>query len=139
MASIKIADLKKIDAACKNGFHLDLHNMLVWNEKMLVKDIDIDDCFTIKAVLDFDDVYTGKGWQREKIGVKPILRIKKLTREDHKCACYRSVTVKEVEQGEMIKRKSIKKLQELSAKFDNYTILQMVMPQDEAREVIEFM
>lgn len=142
MASIKIAELKKINAACKNDFELDLHKMLMWSEKALVKNIKIDDYTIIEAILDFADVYEGTSCRREKIGVKPILKIKKLTRNDVNCACYLATTIKEVDQGETVKRKSMKKLQELTANFDTDTILEMVrkseMQPEQAKDILEF-
>lgn len=144
MASIKIAELKKINAACKNDFELDLAYYLMHNEKRLEKHIDIDDYTKIEAVLDFDNVYEGTGWRREKVGVKPVLKINRLTRRDTESACYLVTRIKEIDQGETTGRKSMKKLQDLSALFTTEIILDMVekkeaQPDAEgAKNILEF-
>lgn len=114
MANITIGQVKKFNAACKNGFMLDLERLGVWGEKRCKKNFKIDDSGVLYTfILEFYE----ESRNFVKVGVYPVLVIEKLipTRTD---GVYDIHCLKEERLGETVKRKSVKVLQDLTA---NYT------------------
>lgn len=117
------SEILKINAKCANRFHLDVFRAVCWKEKSLIKGIELEGTASeghentvVIYTLSFNNVYTGKGWSAQKIGVAPFLEIKK--EFPMKNSTLASVsTVARAQIGETVNRKSVSALQKLTAKF----------------------
>lgn len=122
MAKITIEQVKKFNAACKNGFVLDLEHLGIWGEKRCKKDFKIDDSGVLYTfILEFYE----ESKDFAKVGVYPVLVIEKLTpiRTD---GIYDVHYLKEKRLGETVKRKSVKVLQDLTANYTEEKAVSMI-------------
>lgn len=122
MAKITIEQVKKFNAACKNGFVLDLERLGIWGEKRCKKDFKIDDSGVLYTfILEFYE----ESKNFVKVGVYPVLVIEKLTptRTD---GIYGVHCLKEKRLGETVKRKSVKVLQDLTANYTEEKAVSMI-------------
>lgn len=110
MAKITRDQVNKINKECKNGFGLDLERLVVWGEKQLVKEIKLDNGNILRAILYFKDIFA----HYEKQGVQPIYSFSMLEKTSVE-SMYRVHTLKSDYVGELIPRRSMKQLQELTA------------------------
>lgn len=109
----------KINEGCENGFTLDLFQCVAWGVKRLSKEVEIENGERIRVDLDFNEVTeNGKSYSK-KLGVKPVYIVSKLY-PTHTENMYRVYREKSADLGEMIPRRNMKKLQELS-KLDIFT------------------
>lgn len=122
MASITIGQVKKFNAACKNGFTLDLERLGVWGEKRCTKDLKIDDS---GALYTFDLEFCEEIRNFAKVGVYPRLTIKKLI-PTTTGGVYSVQYLKEERLGETVKRKSVKVLQDLTANYTEEKAVSMI-------------
>ena len=106
MAKVTRDQVNKINKECKNGFGLDI----VCGEKQLVKEIKLDNGNILKAILYFKDIFA----HYKKQGVQPVYSFLMLEKTSVE-SMYRVRTLKSDYVGELIPRRSMKQLQELTA------------------------
>lgn len=122
MTKITIGQVKKFNAACKNGFMLDLEHLGTWGEKRCKKNFKIDDSGVLYTfILEFYE----ESENFVKTGVYPVLVIEKLTptRTD---GIYGAHYLKKERLGETVKRKSVKVLQDLTANYTEEKAVSMI-------------
>lgn len=76
MAKVTREQLTRWNAKLNNGFELDLHQLLVWNEKSAQRLIDLSDGKKLSAKISWYEVMDKPDapfWQQKAIGVRPCL------------------------------------------------------------------
>lgn len=126
MAKVTKDQVNKINAKCKNGFTLSLYTAIIHGEKCLKKDIRLDDSGVLYRVsLRFKEKYE----KFRTIGVYPVLDIEKYVpckTED----MYQVLDVRSEKLGEIVNRRSMKVLQDLTADYPDEKLASLI------REVI---
>ena len=126
MAKITKDQVNKINAKCKNGFTLSLYTAIIHGEKCLEKDIQLDDSGVLyRATLRFKEKYE----KFRTIGVYPVLDIEKYV----PCKTenmYQVLDVRSEKLGEIVNRRSVKVLQDLTADYPDEKLISLI------REVI---
>lgn len=120
MAKVTRDQVNKINKECKNGFGLDLERLMIWGEKQLTKEIKLDNGNILRAILYFKDIFA----HYEKQGVQPVYNFSMLEKTSVE-SMYRVRTIKSDYVGELIPRRSMKQLQELTA-LDIFTDSEML-------------
>lgn len=120
MAKLTMDQVKKFNAKCENGFILDVEKAVIWNDKTCVKDVKIDDESGVVFRFIIEFIEKSERWQ--KVGVIPVLVVDKLIPtnkddKDSKYVMYRAIEMKRENLGEMVQRKSVKILQDLTKSF----------------------
>ena len=122
MAKITKDQVNKINAKCKNGFTLSLYTAIIHGEKCLEKDIRIDDSGILYRVsLRFKEKYE----EFRAIGVYPVLEIEKYVpckTED----VYQVLGVRSEKLGEIVNRRSMKVLQDLTADYPDEKLVSLI-------------
>lgn len=122
MAKITKDQVNKINAKCKNGFTLSLYTAIIHGEKCLEKDIRIDDSGILYRVsLRFKEKYD----EFRAIGVYPVLEIEKYVpckTED----VYQVLGVRSEKLGEIVNRRSMKVLQDLTADYPDEKLVSLI-------------
>lgn len=122
MAKITIGQVKKFNAACKNGFMLDLERLGIWGEKRCKKDFKIDDSGVVYTfILEFCE----ESYNFTKVGVYPRLTIEKLI-PTTTGGVYNVNYLKAERLGETVKRRSVKVLQDLTANYTEEKAVSMI-------------
>lgn len=122
MAKMTREQYNKFNEKCKNGFHLDLERFAVWNEKRCIKTMQFDgESCKYDVIIDFANEYKNYA----KIGVKAELVINKLI-PGHVENMYRVVEVKRNVISDIMARKSVKVLQDLTANYTDDILLEMI-------------
>lgn len=122
MAKITIEQVKKFNAACKNGFVLDLEHLEIWGKKRCRKNFKIDDSGVLYA---FTLEFYEESKNFAKVGVYPVLVIEKLT-PIGTTGAHGVRYLKEERLGETVKRKSVKVLQDLTANYTEEKAVSMI-------------
>lgn len=110
MAKVTRDQVNKINKECKNGFGLDIERLVIWGEKQLVKEIKLDNGNILRVILYFKDIFA----HCKKQGVQPVYSFLMLEKTSVE-SMYRVHTLKSDYVGELIPRRSMKQLQELTA------------------------
>ena len=110
MAKITRDQVNKINKECKNGFGLDLERLVIWGEKQLAKEIRLENGNILRVILYFKDIIE----RYEKKGVQPVYSFSMLEKTSVE-SMYRVHTLKSDYVGELIPRRNMKQLQELTA------------------------
>lgn len=123
MAKITREQAQKINAKCANDFRLDISYFVIWGEKHLKKEITIEGSDSkYSATLMFCDVWTN----HEKVGVEPTLTIDRLDPTGNDNDFYLVTRLYKANVGDIIKRKSMKVLQEMTRSFDDNAVLDIL-------------
>ena len=126
MAKITKDQVNKINAMCKNGFTLSLYAAMIHGEKWLEKDIQLDDSGILyRITLRFKEKYDRFG----TIGVYPVLDIEKYVPCKTE-GMYQVSDVRSEKLGEIVNRRSMKVLQDLTADYPDEKLISLI------REVI---
>ncbi len=73
---ITMEQVKKWNAKLSNGFRMDVERCIVWNDKVAVKFVELQNGCRIKAEIGYREVYgDGPAWRRELLGVRPYLTV----------------------------------------------------------------
>ena len=122
MAKITKDQIDKINAKCKNGFKLSLFAAVIHGEKQLEKDIQLGDSGIIyRFTLKFrEECERFRG-----IGVYPVLDIDKLV-PTGTATMYSVLNIGSEKLGDMVARRSIKALQDLTADYPDDKLISKV-------------
>lgn len=122
MANITKDQVKKFNDKCKNGFGLDIYFFCCWNDKRCKKNIQLDgDSNLYEVIIEFVDECKNFA----KIGSKPVFIINKCIPTGTN-GMYSVHEIHREEVGEMVKRKSVKILQDLTEKYTDEKLFNMV-------------
>ena len=118
MAKITKDQVNKINAKCKNGFTLSLYAAMIHGEKWLEKDIQLDDSDVLyRITLRFKEKYDR---------FRTIGKYVPCKTED----MYQVLDVRSEKLGEIVNRRSMKVLQDLTADYPDEKLISLI------REVI---
>lgn len=122
MAKLTREQFNKINAACKNGFILDLHYFAIWSEKQLIKNIVIDDLNHYEVVIGFHEVSENY----RKVGEKPFIRFSRCSRRNTDCNMWQIVHLKTIEiDDQVVARKNMKLLYALTEEYTDKKALEV--------------
>lgn len=122
MAKLTREQYNKFNAKCKNGFGLDLERFGIWGEKRCIKTMKFDDDPCLYEVI-IDFIEETKNYA--KIGVKVELVVNKLI-PGRVEKVYRVVELKREAISDIMARKSVKVLQDLTANYTDDVITNMI-------------
>ncbi len=119
MAKITRDQVRKINENCKNGFGFDLYHFVMFGEKRLIKEIEIEgNNNKYDVLIQFEAHYE----RFSKVGVKPVLVVKKLV-PTHTEGMYSVHWLKNEQIGEVVKRCSMKSLQEFTKDYSEEKLI----------------
>lgn len=122
MASIIYAEIEKFNSKCFNGFQLNVERFCIWNEKVCVKEISIDDSGKIyRFTISFYESY--KNFR--KVGVEPTLTVDELT-PGHIEGIYTVKQIYSANLGDVQPRKSVKVLQKFTKDYPETRMQEIV-------------
>ena len=124
MAKLTRKQYMDINSKCKNGFSLDLHFFAIWGEKQLAKSIQITDTVYINVILFFK----AKTENYKTVGYVAAVKFDKLKEinpdQKSEYKLYHSVDIKTEElTTELVKRRNMNILYELTSKYSNEDVL----------------
>lgn len=121
MANLTREQVRKINSKCQNGFKLDVQTAVVWGKKELIKEIRLDDSGTIYRLR---IRYVMKYEHFSPVGVYPVLDIDKLVPTG--TGVYKILEREQKELGELVKRRSVKVLQDLTANYPDEKAVSLI-------------
>lgn len=122
MATITKGQVCRINEKCKNGFMLDVQTAVIWGRKDLVKEIILDESGVIyRFRLSFEE----ETENFTKIGVRPFLDIDKLIPAKTP-GIYCVTTLKTEILGDLLQRKNIKVLQNLTVNYPDEKVAAII-------------
>lgn len=122
MAKLTRDQLEKFNGKCKNGFSLDSFFFCTWGEKRCKKIVKIgDDSIIYEVIVEFYDKYESF----KKAGSVPTLIINKCVPTGTE-GVYSVHEIHREEVGEMVTRKTVKILQELTEGYTDEKLVDMI-------------
>lgn len=122
MAKLTRDQLEKFNGKCKNGFSLDLFFFCTWGEKRCKKIVKIgDDSIIYDVIVEFYDKYENF----KKAGSVPTLIINKCVPTGTE-GVYSVHEIHREEVGEMVTRKTVKILQEITEGYTDEKLVDMI-------------
>lgn len=122
MAKLTREQFNKINAACKNGFMLDLRYFMIWSEKQLIKNIEIDDLNCYEVVIGFHEVSENF----RKVGEKPFIRFSRCSRRSVNDVMWTVSHLKTIDvDDQVVARKNMKLLYALTEEYTDKKALEV--------------
>lgn len=122
MAKLTREQFNKINAACKNGFMLDLRYFAIWSEKQLIKNIEIDDLNCYEVVIGFHEVSENF----RKVGEKPFIRFSRCNRRSVNDVMWTVSHLKTIDvDDQVVARKNMKLLYALTEEYTDKKALEV--------------
>lgn len=122
MAKLTREQYNKFNEKCKNGFILDLKHFAVWGEKRCIKTVKLSgDSNLYDVIIDFYDVTENFS----KIGSNVEISIEKLIPASVE-GIYRVEHIYQETISEIVKRKSVKMLQEQTEAYTEEKLVDMI-------------
>lgn len=122
MANLTREQVVKINSKCQNGFRLDIQTAVIWGKKELVKEICLDDSGVIYRLR---IRYAAKYEHYSEVGVYPVLELDKLVPTGTE-KVYKIIDCGQKELGELVKRRSVKALQDLTANYPDEKAISLI-------------